>query len=219
MNKLVFEQNGDLVTDSLKVAEVFGKRHDAVLRDVRNLECSEEFNLHNFAEVDYVDDRNRTYKKYLIKRDGLAFLVMGYTGKEAAKYKEDYIKAFNEMEAQLKSPRILSEKEQLMASMRMSLEASEEIGVIKKKVVGLEERFDNELTLKHGQSTALHHQVKIRVEELWENGTHGTLESKRQMYMRLHSQLKRAFQAPTYREVKRIDFHEAMAWVKTWRPL
>jgi phage regulator Rha-like protein len=32
------------------VAEKFGKRHDAVLRDIRNLDCSEEFWVHNFVE-------------------------------------------------------------------------------------------------------------------------------------------------------------------------
>lgn len=219
MNELVFVQNEEVVTDSLKVAEVFDKQHRRVMQDIRELECSEKFNQHNFVQVDYVDERNRTYQKYLIKRDGLAFLVMGYTGKKAAEYKEQYIQAFNELEKRLKEPRILSEKEQLMASMKLSIEASEEIGVIKKKVVGLEERFDNELTLTHGQAVTIQHQIKKRVEHLWEEGLHGTLESKHQMYMRIHSQLKRAFQAPTYREIKRIDYNDAMAWIKAWRPL
>lgn len=62
MSQLVFVNDNQVFTDSLTVAEVFGKRHDAVLRDIRNLECSEEFNLHNFAEINYTDERNRTYK-------------------------------------------------------------------------------------------------------------------------------------------------------------
>ena len=36
-------------------------------------------------------------------RDGFVFLVMGYTGKKAAQFKEFYIKRFNEMEAQIKA--------------------------------------------------------------------------------------------------------------------
>ncbi|MDQ8093901.1 Rha family transcriptional regulator [Bacillus amyloliquefaciens] len=101
MSRLVFIEGNQVVTDSLTVAEVFGKRHDTVLRDIRNLDSSKEFNLHNFAEVDYQDDRNRTYKKYLIKRDGLTFLVFGYTGAKAAIYKEKYIAEFNRMENEL----------------------------------------------------------------------------------------------------------------------
>ena len=35
-------------------------------------------------------------------KDGFTFLVMGYRGKKAAKFKEDYIKAFNSMESILR---------------------------------------------------------------------------------------------------------------------
>ncbi|WP_249652565.1 Rha family transcriptional regulator, partial [Lysinibacillus sp. D4A1_S13] len=66
------------------VAEVFERHHDHVLRDIKNLDSSKEFNLHNFGEVEYKDNMNRTYKKYLIKRNGLTFLVSGYTGAKAA---------------------------------------------------------------------------------------------------------------------------------------
>jgi len=36
MGKLVFIKNSRPVTDSLTVAEVFGKRHDLVIRDIEN---------------------------------------------------------------------------------------------------------------------------------------------------------------------------------------
>jgi len=108
MKEIVFIQDQAVVTDSLTVAEVFGKRHDDILKKVRNLDCSEEFRARNFAECDYtgVSDvgiaQNRTYKKYLVHRDGLVFLVMGFTGAKAAKFKEQYIQEFNRMEAKLK---------------------------------------------------------------------------------------------------------------------
>lgn len=41
---------------------------------------------------------------YYMTRDGFTFLVMGFTGKVAAQFKEDYINAFNRMEAELKTP-------------------------------------------------------------------------------------------------------------------
>lgn len=43
MNKLVFVKDNKVVTDSLTVAETFGKSHDKVLRDLRELGCSKEF--------------------------------------------------------------------------------------------------------------------------------------------------------------------------------
>lgn len=87
---------GDNVTiSSLKVAERFGKRHDDVLKAIRNLGCSEEFGLRNFAESSYINEQKKTQPCYQITRDGFALLAMGFTGQEAMKWKEAYIDAFN----------------------------------------------------------------------------------------------------------------------------
>ncbi|MCB5235477.1 Rha family transcriptional regulator [Niallia circulans] len=212
---LVFVDSGQVFTDSLTVAEVFGKQHKDVMRDIRNLECSEEFNQRNFAPIDYTDDRNRTYRKYLIKRDGLAFLVFGYTGSKAAEYKEKYIQAFNSMEEELKKPKALSEREQLIASMKLSLETAEEISHIKSDLDIVKHQVSEELTLNHGQQQTLHHEIKKRVESI-KNDYELT---KRELYSQIHSHLRRAFAAPKYVFVKRKDFDEALSWVKSWRPL
>ena len=52
--KLEIVQNGNqLWTTSLDIAEKFGKRHDDVLKAIRNLECSDGFRLRHFAESSY----------------------------------------------------------------------------------------------------------------------------------------------------------------------
>ena len=103
---LVAVENEHAVTTSLRVAEVFGKQHKDVLRAVKSLDCSEEFRERNFA-LSKIDYQNGNIKKqlpmYYITRDGFMFLVMGFTGKTAAKWKEAYIKAFNEMEAKIRA--------------------------------------------------------------------------------------------------------------------
>jgi phage regulatory protein, rha family len=101
MTELVFIESDRLVTDSLTVAATFDKEHKHVMRDVRGLECSQDFHRSNFGLVDYKDDGGRTYQKYIITEQGFAFLVMGYTGKEAARFKELYISEFNRMRNQL----------------------------------------------------------------------------------------------------------------------
>ncbi|MDC0763464.1 Rha family transcriptional regulator [Brevibacillus sp. AG] len=103
MKDLVFVEQGRVVTDSLIVASTFGKNHADVLRDIRNLGCSKEFRLSNFAESSYTNQQGRQMPKIDMTRDGFTFLVMGYTGKEADRFKEDYIKAFNLLEQQLRS--------------------------------------------------------------------------------------------------------------------
>lgn len=95
---------------SLDVAETFGKRHDHVLRDIRELGCSEEFRLSNFGESSYINDQNKTQPMFLMTRDGFTLLVMGYTGDLAMKFKEAYIRQFNAMEAGLQGKLIEREK-------------------------------------------------------------------------------------------------------------
>lgn len=100
---LVMVSNDRVVTTSLQVAEKFGKLHKNVIRAIKNLDCSEEFNRLNFEPVEYTDAKGEKRIMYYITRDGFAFLVMGFTGKVAAKFKEAYINAFNEMEDILRS--------------------------------------------------------------------------------------------------------------------
>lgn len=104
----VHQQNGVLVTTSRNVAEVFGKEHRNVVRDIRDIlaslpDTSKNWGMLNFEQTPYVDPQNKqTYSEYLITRDGLTLLVMGYTGEKAMTFKLAYIQRFNEMEALLK---------------------------------------------------------------------------------------------------------------------
>ena len=41
--------------DSLFVAEFFEKDHNKVLRDIRELDCSDEFRLSNFGQSYYIN--------------------------------------------------------------------------------------------------------------------------------------------------------------------
>lgn len=89
--------------DSLFVADFFEKEHKNVVRDIEKIiepksGLSEEFNRLNFERISYTDSRGRKQKAYAMTRDGFTMLVMGYTGQKAMKFKELYIKRFNEME-------------------------------------------------------------------------------------------------------------------------
>lgn len=97
MEKLVDNINGELVTYSRKIAAKFNKEHKDVLRAIKNLECSDEFNERNFAPVHYTDAKGQLRNEWQITEKGFTFLAMGFTGKDAAKFKEDYIEQFSEM--------------------------------------------------------------------------------------------------------------------------
>ena len=101
--KLVSAQDGEVFTTSRQVAELFEKEHRNVLRAIRLLECDEEFTALNYELTDFIDKNGDSRPEYLISKDGMVFLVMGFTGKKAAQFKLLYIRAFNWMADQIRT--------------------------------------------------------------------------------------------------------------------
>lgn len=62
---------------SLEIAEVTGKRHDSILRDIRNI-LSQGVGAHNFVETYYTDKSNRQQKCYTLTKKGCLILASGY---------------------------------------------------------------------------------------------------------------------------------------------
>lgn len=89
--------------NSLFVAKFFEKEHKNVLRDIAQITdpksgLSEEFSRLNFEPSKYTDERGKKQPCVEMTRDGFTLLAMGYTGAKAMKFKELYIRRFNEME-------------------------------------------------------------------------------------------------------------------------
>lgn len=112
--ELITIHEGKAVTSSLQVAKYFSKEHRHVLRDIRELECSDLFKESNFGLSFYIRDLDNRgqhkYPLYYMTKDGFIFLVMGFTGQQAAKFKEDYINAFNKMEEYLKGQQVIEKQ-------------------------------------------------------------------------------------------------------------
>lgn len=98
---LVRHSGNRLITTSLAISNNFNKKHKDVLRAVENLECSQEFRKRNFAPTSYKTSQGKVLPAYEITRDGFVFLCMGFTGAQAALWKEKYIEAFNALEAEI----------------------------------------------------------------------------------------------------------------------
>lgn len=95
------------ITTSPIVAEIFGKRHDHVLRDIRDLleelELVSEGDVPNFGEISYQDNYGRHHPCYEMTHDGFALLAMGFTGREALRFKLRFIEAFNALERRVQA--------------------------------------------------------------------------------------------------------------------
>lgn len=105
--ELVEPVHGQPMTTSRRVAAMFGKRHDNVLRAVNRLlpDLPGEFAHLNFEVSEYTDETGRTLPEYLLTQDGFIMLAMGFTGREAVHWRAAFIKAFNAMAKTLQRQR------------------------------------------------------------------------------------------------------------------
>ena len=122
--------NGSLVVSSRRVADNFGKQHKHVLEAIENIKAENSALMDMFYETSYKAGTGKSYKEYLMNRDGFSLLVMGFTGKEAMEWKIKYINAFNEMEKKLSKPQLtLTEQmaQGLLAAQQLLEEKSKQV--------------------------------------------------------------------------------------------
>lgn len=91
---------------SLEVADMVGKEHNKLLRDVREyidqLDESKIGHIDFFTESEYTDKANRKKPCYLVTKKGCEFIAHKLTGVKGTAFTAKYINRFHEMEDQLK---------------------------------------------------------------------------------------------------------------------
>ena len=154
MKELVFKgDNNRIFTNSLLVAEKFGKLHKDVMRAIKALLTSAQNCANLFIESEYPDNYGRMQPMYIMNRDGFTLLVMGFTGDKALQFKLDYIEAFNRMEEQIKTggfqiPQSFSEALMLAAKQQEQIEEQQ------KRI----EQKQEEITELRAENVELQHQ-------------------------------------------------------------
>lgn len=126
--------NGHVYATSLEVAKRFNKAHKNVLRDIQNIISqpnfeppNDDFNRLNFEPISIPDRLNREQPAFNLTRDGFALLAMGFTGREALKWKIAFLTAFNEMEAEIQRRNLRDgrlEQMNLFPGLRDTIEAN-----------------------------------------------------------------------------------------------
>ena len=144
-SNIVFKGDNDLaLTNSLLVAEKFGKEHNKVVRAIENLiggiakngNTPENTIQGMFERTIYTNPQNgQAYPMYIMNRDGFSLLVLGFTGKKALEFKLEFINAFNEMERIIKENKPkMSQAEFLLQQAQMFVEMERRTSKIENEI-------------------------------------------------------------------------------------
>lgn len=112
MQPIITVINQKAVTTSREVAEIFGRKHYNLLRDIEDTiadleltDAGREFSELNFELANYTDAQGKPRPQYLLTKDAFTILAFGFTGSKAMEFKVAYINAFNQMQELLNGAR------------------------------------------------------------------------------------------------------------------
>lgn len=96
----------ELTIDSREVAEMTGKEHKNLMRDIRSyvkvLEDSSTLSSHNFfIESTYINSQNKEKPCYLLTRKGCDMIANKMAGEKGILFTATYVTKFEEMEQQM----------------------------------------------------------------------------------------------------------------------
>lgn len=93
----VRKHTGVLYAVSTDVADYFKRDHKHVLESIDKCLTEQTSLAADFSAAKYVD-RGKKYPCFEMTRRGFSYLILGFTGKKANKFKLDYIDQFDRME-------------------------------------------------------------------------------------------------------------------------
>lgn len=213
MENLVIMKEQQAVTTSLQVAERFEKRHDNILRDVEALK-EDVLNFEEmFFEGDEPDSYNRPRKIYYMNRDGFTLLAMGFTGKEALRFKLDYINAFNVMERVVRAP--MSMEDIMISTLETQKQLKIEVSDIKDDVHQLKEEQPIAPYPLLRMDTARKHKV---IEVLGGKKSNAYRQMSKRVFSEAGRDFKEFFGIPRYDMLPKKHAEQGLDYWNDWEP-
>ena len=103
MELKIVNQNGKLLADSKEVAEMIGKQHKNLLRDIQGyikvIEDGSNLSSQDFfIESTYKNSQNKIQPCYKLTKQGCEMVANKMTGEKGILFTAEYVQAFNKME-------------------------------------------------------------------------------------------------------------------------
>lgn len=198
--------------DSREVAEMVGKEHKELLRDIRRyceqLGKSKIAQSDFFVESTYQNNQNKKQPCYMITKKGCEFIAHKLTGQKGTEFTASYINRFHDMEDRIRKPQ--SALEMLQLQSQALFEVNEKVDVVKQEL----DDFKLDMPLLAVEcdriTTAVH---KRGVDALGGKNSNAYRDTsmRSKVYQDIHRELKRQFGVSTYKAIKRNQCDQAIS--------
>lgn len=200
--------------DSREVAEMVGKEHNMMLRDIRRyceqLGQSKIAQSDFFTESTYQNSQNKTMPCYFVTKKGCEFIAHKLTGIKGTEFTAKYINRFHEMEEEIQNP-----FQNLSTEMKAILMHDEKIMKIDQRVTGLE----NTMTIDYGQQKVLGDCVnRVVIDALGGKDSEAYKEIGKKVFSECNRDLKNYFHVNARNNVPKKRFDEAVEYISNWKP-
>ena len=196
MNELMNIESRNTLT-SLEVAQIVGKEHKNILADIRDEigKLGEERGRLIFQPTTYIDNFNRSQPMFLLNYKGVLQLGARYNA-------ETRFRLIEKIE-QLQKPMTIEDMIILQAN---------EMKSVKHRIDVVENKVDNEIRIDHTEQRKLQKTIATRVYQRLD-----VIDADRNlMFPAIYRDLKDRFGVASYRDIKRKDLTEALAYVQNW---
>lgn len=171
---------------SLEVAEMVGKQHKEVLRDIRRIaeQLAERKNALSelFIESTYEDSTGRELPCYLLTKKGCELFSTRMTGTKGTQFALAYIERFNEMETAIKEQSLKipqSPQEALRLMFQYQENTSEKVEKVEERVTDLEEN----IVLSAGDYGYITRRINQRVAEVLSDWVFRRVERGKEIFL------------------------------------
>lgn len=202
-------KDGMIVASSRQVAESFKKDHSYVLNEIGKLKDLQGFG-DMFSESTAPDNYGREQRIYFMNRDGFSLISMGFTGKEALKWKLKYIEAFNMMEKAIKKP--MSAIDLMKQGI---LEVDEKVEAVNNDLQAFKQDMPL-LAVECDKITAAVNKKGVECLGGKDSNAYNDPSIRGKVYSDIHRQVKREFGVTSYKAIKRSQCDVAIDIIKSY---
>ena len=206
---------------SMEVAEMVGKDHSKLLRDIRTyIDQLAEAKIGSgdfFTESTYIDANNQNRPSFDVTKKGCEFIAHKLTGVKGTEFTAKYINRFHEMEESITVQKPMTALEMIKIQNQAVIEIDEKVDNLTNDF----ENFKQEMPLLGVDMDKVTHAVKAKGVEVMggkESLAYRSNSLRQQVYSDIYRQIKYQFNVLSYKALSRNQLDKALKIIDAYEP-